>query len=121
MYQTKEEILDAISYTAQFLGDMFPLDCMVSSIEAARAGDAGRGFHVVAEEIRKLSDRTAKSVKEISDILKNISDQVTQVTENIGKSEEISNGQAAATEEISAAIEENTAMAERLVNVSKIL
>lgn len=40
-----------------------------ASIEAARAGDAGRGFSVVAEEIRQLSEQTKDSVNRISEII----------------------------------------------------
>ncbi|AQS58624.1 methyl-accepting chemotaxis protein [Desulforamulus ferrireducens] len=71
-----------------------------AAIEAARAGEAGRGFHVVAEEIRKLSDRTAKSVNEINEILTQINVHVSQVTEYVSKTQQISDGQAAASQEI---------------------
>ncbi len=43
-----------------------------ASIEAARAGDAGRGFSVVADEIRKLSDQSVTAAKKIEQIIKNI-------------------------------------------------
>ena len=41
-----------------------------AAIEAARAGDAGRGFKVVATEIRKLSTSTSESVKKVDSVLK---------------------------------------------------
>lgn len=91
-----------------------------AAIEAARAGEAGRGFHVVAEEIRKLSDRTAKSVNEINEILTQINVHVSQVTEYVSKTQQISDGQAAASQEISASVEENTAITEKLVSLAQI-
>jgi len=47
-----------------------------ASIEAARAGDAGRGFSVVSLEIKKLADETKNSVGEITPIIKEINDRV---------------------------------------------
>ena len=43
-----------------------------ASIEAARAGDAGRGFAIVADEVRQLADRSAKALKEIEQIVRQI-------------------------------------------------
>ena len=53
-----------------------------ASIEAARAGDAGRGFSVVAEEIRKLSEKSVSASGEIEQIITNIikKTQATAVT-----------------------------------------
>ena len=54
-----------------------------ASIEAARAGDAGRGFSVVAEEIRKLSDSTNESVTQIEAMMQSINESVVQTSQNI--------------------------------------
>ena len=57
-----------------------------ANIEAARAGDAGKGFVVVANEVKKLSDKSAQSVNHISDIIRNIQDNVETTIEAIENS-----------------------------------
>lgn len=54
-----------------------------ASIEAARAGESGRGFVVIAEEIRTLSEKTAKSSHSIADIIAGIQEEATAVTRNL--------------------------------------
>lgn len=55
-----------------------------SQVEAARAGDAGRGFSVVAQEMNKLSAATKDSVTQINKLLVNIQKSNTKVSESIG-------------------------------------
>lgn len=64
-----------------------------ASIEAARAGDAGRGFNVVAEEIRKLADQSMDSVKNIQAIVEKIRIQTANTVAEARKSSEIVNSQ----------------------------
>lgn len=54
-----------------------------ASIEAARAGEGGKGFVVIAEEIRTLSEKTAKSSQNIADIITGIQEEATAVTRNL--------------------------------------
>ncbi len=54
-----------------------------AAIEAARAGEHGRGFAVVADEVRKLAERTAKSLSEIESNINLLVQSVDEITKNI--------------------------------------
>lgn len=83
-------------------------------LEAARAGAAGRGFSVVAEEIRKLSNTTSTSAKDIFRILDEMNELVGLVSSEMEKTRNHSLHQSTRIQELYAVMQELRRMADQL-------
>jgi len=90
-----------------------------AAIEAARAGEQGRGFAVVADEIRKMATNSAESVNTIKTILENIHKRTKNVAETLVNAAQLGERQAAATEEISATMEQLASTATEVERIAR--
>lgn len=106
------QFINSIAATSKMLG-------LNAAIEASRAGELGKGFSVVASEIRKMAEESSKSVVNIKEIIGEITDEIKQIKTNIDQIVTIGQQQAASSEEISASTQELTVIAEELKNASQ--
>jgi methyl-accepting chemotaxis protein len=94
--QASAEIIDVLGRRADDIGKIIEviddlaeqtnLLALNAAIEAARAGEHGLGFAVVAEEVRKLAEKSTQSTKEISELIQGIQKEAREAVENMDKS-----------------------------------
>ncbi len=118
IFKLSEEINDVLGFIKQ-IADETKMLGLNAAIEAARAGEVGRGFGVVAEEIRKLSDESKGTVAKIKDLTDSIKLKVDETIRNSEVTLRSSEEQAAGSQEMSASIEEITSMSEQLANIAE--
>ena len=81
--QNDSTAIGAISDVISQIADQTNLLALNAAIEAARAGEQGRGFAVVADEVRNLARRTQDSIGEINGIISQLQNRSTQIADSM--------------------------------------
>jgi methyl-accepting chemotaxis protein len=95
--RTTSEVVETLSTRATAIGnilsvidevaDQTKLLALNAAIIASQAGEHGKGFSVVADEIKKLAERTSSSTREIETVIRGVQDETLRAVEAIGQAE----------------------------------
>lgn len=123
--ERSKQIGDIIRVISE-IADQTNLLALNAAIEAARAGEQGKGFAVVADEVRKLAERTAKATSEIGSMIGAIQDEVQksvtsmdEIKKMMGTGVEFSTQTGEALQKIVAAVSELQIMVQQIASATE--
>jgi methyl-accepting chemotaxis protein len=127
--QSSAEIIDVLGRRADDIGKIIEviddlaeqtnLLALNAAIEAARAGEHGLGFAVVAEEVRKLAEKSTQSTKEISELIEGIQKEAREAVDNMEKSTSMVQEGLVLNKELSGALEKISAVVSEVYKFSQ--
>lgn len=79
----RSDQIGEVTHVINEIADRTHLLALNAAILAAQAGSQGRGFRIVADEIKELSERTSASTREIEDVIKAVREDVTETIERV--------------------------------------
>jgi len=111
---------DTILQFIKGVADQTNLLGLNAAIEAARAGESGKGFGVVAQEVRKLSVSSSESVNKINSVLRMVRESVEKISKNINGVNAVFRDQAQALQQMNSSLQNLNDVAKELQEISRI-
>lgn len=120
----RSQEISSIVETMGILSTRTDMLALNASIEAVRAGEEGRGFAIVAEEVRKLAEHTSKASREIADVVESIQLETQDTITTMGEERAQVQAEVARVEEVSSALQEiwqsSASSSEQIGKISEI-